>query len=123
MTRKVILIIEDNAVNMKLARLVLEHGDYTVLEAADAEKGIEIAREHQPDLVLMDIQLPGMDGLDATRAMKADPELKGITVVALTSFAMDGDAEKALEAGCAGYLTKPINTRTFLGDVARYIVL
>ena len=121
MKGKTILVIEDNPLNMKLERVLLGLAAYEVIEASDAERGIALAREHHPDLILMDVQLPGIDGLTATRILKEDPELRGIAIVAVTSFAMTGDEERALEAGCAGYLTKPINTRTFLTDVARYL--
>ncbi len=116
-----ILIIEDNEKNMKLVRLLLQLGEYQVLEAEDAEKGIEIARAEAPDLILMDIQLPGMDGLQATTIIKADPRLAEIPVVALTSYAMEGDRKKAMAAGCDGYLTKPIDTENFLEVIASYI--
>ena len=116
-----ILVIEDNHKNMKLVRLLLQMGDYRVLEAEDAEKGIEIARQDRPDLILMDIQLPGMDGLQATAIIKADPQLADIPVVALTSYAMEGDKACALAAGCDGYLTKPIDTETFLDVIGTYI--
>ncbi len=121
MTGKSILVIEDNPLNMKLVRVLLNVDGYDVLEATDAEKGISLARQRKPDLILMDVQLPGMDGLCATRAIKKDPELRDIPVVAITSFAMPGDEEKARDAGCTGYLSKPINTRTFLEQVARYM--
>jgi CheY-like chemotaxis protein len=119
--KKTILVIEDNALNMKLERVLLKLGAYEVIEASDAESGIALARRHHPDLILMDVQLPGMDGLTATRILKEDPELRGIAIVAVTSFAMTGDEERAIEAGCAGYLTKPIDTRTFLTEVGRHL--
>lgn len=121
MEPRTILVVEDNPLNMKLVCILLKQGGYTVLEATDAEKGLALARERVPDLVLMDVQLPGMDGLTATRVLKEDSRLKDIKVVAVTSFAMAGDQEKAFLAGCVGYLTKPINTRTFISDVARYL--
>lgn len=121
MTRKSVLVIEDNEVNMKLIRVLLKRGDYEVYEASDAEQGIKIAREYLPDLVLMDVQLPGMDGLSAVGIMKQEPDLKHINVIAVTAHAMAGDAEKALEVGCAGYLSKPINTRTFLAEIERFL--
>jgi CheY-like chemotaxis protein len=120
-TRKSILVVEDNEVNMKLIRVLLKRGDYEVYEATDAEQGMKIARDHLPDLVLMDVQLPGMDGLSAVGMMKQEPGLKHINVIAVTAHAMAGDAEKALEVGCAGYLPKPINTRTFLAEIARFL--
>ncbi len=93
-----------------------------MLEAVDAESGIQLAQEHHPDLILMDIQLPGMDGLTATREIRNDPAAKDISVVALTSYAMEGDEEKAMDAGCAGYIAKPIDTRRFLETVGEFLV-
>jgi CheY-like chemotaxis protein len=116
-----ILIIEDNQLNMKLVRSMLKLEHYQVLEANDAEDGILLAREHLPDLILMDIQLPGIDGLDATRIIKEEPILKHIPVVALTSYAMQGDEEKAISAGCNGYIAKPIDTRNFLDILSGYL--
>jgi CheY-like chemotaxis protein len=116
-----VLVVEDNELNMKLVKHLLLIGKYHALQAADAESGIDLARRAQPDLILMDIQLPGMSGLDATRLIKADPSLQQIPVVALTSFAMQGDEQKALDAGCNGYITKPINTRGFLEAIAHYM--
>lgn len=121
MAAKTVLIIEDNELNMKLVKRLLQLGSYQVLEAENAEQGIKIAGIHHPDLILMDIQLPGMDGLSATRAIKKDDALKNIPVVALTSYAMQGDEEKAIEAGCVGYLTKPVNTRNFLREIDQYL--
>ena len=122
MASETILVIEDNEMNMKLARSLLQIGKYRILEAIDAENGIQLAREHHPDLILMDIQLPGKDGLTATREIKNDPAVKDITVVALTSYAMEGDEEKAMDAGCAGYIAKPIDTRSFLQAVGQFLV-
>jgi CheY-like chemotaxis protein len=119
MTRRKVLVIEDNTLNMKLVRVLLGAADFEVLEAIDAEKGIALARESHPDLILMDVQLPGMDGLSATRVIRADSELGKIPIVAITSFAMAGDEERALQAGCTGYVTKPINTRTFLDEITK----
>lgn len=116
-----ILIIEDNLMNMELATDLLEAAGYVVIQAGIAEKGIELARAGSPDLILMDISLPGMDGLEATRVLKQDPATKDISVVAMTAHAMKGDEEKALAAGCAGYITKPIDTRAFSKTVARFI--
>ena len=123
MQNKTILIIEDNELNMKLVRSMLQLGQYVVLEAEDAESGIQLAREALPDLILMDIQLPGMDGLSATRLIRKDPVLSGIPVVALTSYAMQGDEQKAKSAGCTGYIAKPIDTRSFLGILAGHLNL
>jgi CheY-like chemotaxis protein len=113
MQRKTILVIEDNELNMKLVRNLLELGDYHGLEAPNAESGLELARRHKPDLILMDIELPGMDGFTATQIIRKDPELSHIPVLALTAFAMQGDCEKASQAGCSGYITKPIDRRSF----------
>jgi two-component system cell cycle response regulator len=118
---KKILVVEDNELNMKLIDSLLKLGHYETVKAADAETGIRLARGHNPDLVLMDIQLPGMDGLHASRIIKTDPELKNIPVVALTAHAMVGDEDRAREAGCDGYLAKPIDTRTFLQTIAQYL--
>ena len=115
-----ILVVEDNDLNLKLVRTILQNGGYNVLEAMDAETGIQIARDHHPDMILMDIQLPGMDGLEATRVIKNDPALKDIMVVALTSFVMLADKNKALKAGCSGYITKPIDMNRFLHIIAQY---
>jgi CheY-like chemotaxis protein len=117
---KTILVIEDNKLNMKLVNGLVKIGKYRMLEAEDAESGIELIREQRPDLVLMDIQLPGMDGLSATKIIKEDPDLTDIPIVALTSYAMQGDEEKALAAGCTGYITKPIDTRKFLETLSQY---
>ncbi len=118
MNNKTILVIEDNELNMKLVRSLLMMSNYTILEAVDAESGIKLAREKNPDIVLMDIQLPGMDGLAATQILKADGK---ITIIALTSHAMEGDEKKVKEAGCDGYITKPIDTRNFLQQVSDYL--
>lgn len=116
-----ILVVEDNETNMKLVRGLLSIGRYKILEAGDAESGIALAQEHEPDLILMDIQLPGMDGLDATRIIKANPKTENIPVVALTSYAMQRDKDMAMEAGCAGYISKPIDTRAFMSSIKQYL--
>ncbi len=113
--------MEDNELNMKLVRDLLRFADYAVIEAWDAETGLELAQTHQPDLILMDIQLPGMDGLTATQHIRRDANLKHTPVVALSSYAMNGDKQKALDAGCTGYLTKPIKTRSFIQDLVSII--
>lgn len=115
------MVIEDNELNMILVRDLLKLGGFEVIEAVTAEEGVQLARDHLPDLILMDIQLPGMDGLSATRIIKSDPDTKGIAVVALTSYAMQGDMEKAQEAGCVGYITKPIETRNFAKTISQYM--
>ena len=121
MSTKTILVVEDNALNMKLVKSLLRIGKHEMLEAPDAETGISLARDKRPDLILMDIQLPGMDGLTATRIIKEDPSVKDIPIVAFTSFAMEGDEEKAIKVGCAGYITKPLNTQNFLKTVESYL--
>lgn len=103
-----ILIIEDNPANMKLAALLLRNVGHTVLCAVDAETGLALARTEHPDLILMDIQLPGMDGLTATSLLKHDPATAAIPVIALTAMAMKHDKEKTLAAGCDGYIAKPL---------------
>lgn len=103
-----VLIVEDNAANMKLARLLLSNAGHSVLCAVDAETGLTMAREQQPDLILMDIQLPGMDGLAATALLKQDPLTASIPVVALTAMAMKQDKERSQIAGCDGYIAKPL---------------
>lgn len=114
-----ILIIEDNPMNTKLVRDLLQSGGYKTLEAQDASSGLEMARREKPDLILMDIELPGMDGLEATRILKNDPVTAGIPVLAVTAYAMKGDAEKALDAGCDGYVSKPIDIHQFIKQVRR----
>lgn len=104
-----ILVVEDNAANMKLARVLLEKAGYAVLMAGDGETGVQLARESVPDLILMDVQMPGMDGLAATGILKGDPLTRSIPIIALTAHAMKGDDEKILAAGCDGYLAKPFH--------------
>lgn len=120
MDEKTILVIEDNEMNMKLMKAVFQIGKYRMLEALDAETGIRLAREHTPDLILMDIHLPGMDGLSATRVLKSDPLLQAIPVVAVTGLAMPGDEEKAMGSGFAGYITKPFGVKSLLEQIARF---
>jgi DNA-binding response OmpR family regulator len=112
-----ILIVDDTPVNLKLTRILLVNEGYKVLTAASAEEALELLRSYHPDLVLADIQLPGMDGLELTRHIKQDKDTRDITVIALTAFAMAGDERKAVEAGCDGYITKPIDTRSLGGRI------
>jgi CheY-like chemotaxis protein len=116
-----IFVVDDNPINLKLACDVLEFEGYTVGSAADAEEAQEILEHTLPDLILMDIALPGMDGLTLTRKLKADPRMQHVPIVALTAFAMKGDDQKALAAGCDGYITKPIDTRKLAQQVASYL--
>ncbi len=116
-----VLVIEDNLMNQVLIKDLLKLEGFQVALAENAEQGIKMAREFLPHLILMDIQLPGMDGLSATKLITADPDLHAIPVVALTSYAMTGDKDKAKEAGCSGYITKPIDTRSFGETIAGYL--
>jgi two-component system cell cycle response regulator DivK len=116
-----VLVIEDNVSNMKLATFLLESAGHSVLAATDAEAGIATAMAERPDLVLMDIQLPGMDGLQATALLKADADTASIPVIALTALAMKGDAERIHSAGCDGYIAKPMAYREFLATVERFL--
>lgn len=118
---KTVLVIEDNELNMKLVRTLLQIGNYQVLCAENAESGIRLATDHIPDLILMDIQLPDMDGLNATRQIKSDPRTREIPVVALTAYAMEKDRKLVAEAGCIDHMAKPINTKTFLSSVSQYM--
>jgi len=118
-----ILVIEDNDLNRELVTDLLEANGFIVYQAREAEEGLRLAREYMPDLVLMDLSLPGMDGLAATRALREDPAIQHLTVIALTAHAMKGDDQIALHAGCDGYLTKPIDTRTFAGKIRTFIAL
>lgn len=115
-----VLIAEDNGTNMKLFRDVLRASGYETLEATSGEQAVEIAIEHAPDLVLMDIQLVGMDGLTALRRLRQDERTAAIPVVAVTAQAMTGDRERFLEAGFNGYLSKPVNVVEFIGTVHHY---
>jgi len=116
-----ILIVDDNPTNLKLACDLLEIEGYQIEKANDAEEALSIIGKTQFDLVLMDIELPGMDGLALTRLLKETPATQQIPVVALTAFAMKGDDQKAFQAGCAGYITKPIDTRKFPQQIAEYL--
>ena len=113
-----VLIVEDNAANMTLATFLLQSAGHSVLSARDAETGLTLARSEQPDLVLMDIQLPGMDGLEATAMLKSDGATRDIPVVALTALAMKGDEERIRAAGCDGYIAKPMRYKEFLAAIA-----
>jgi len=116
-----ILIVEDNPDNMTLTVLLLESAGHAVLSAVDAEAGLTLARAEQPDLILMDIQLPGMDGLEATALLKRDEATRAIPVIALTALAMKGDEERIRAAGCDGYIAKPMGVKDFLTTVATHL--
>jgi len=113
-----VLVVEDNPANMTLATFLLESAGHTVLKASDAETGVALAGAEQPDLILMDIQLPGMDGLKATGLLKADPLTRDIPVIALTALAMKGDEARIRAAGCDGYIAKPLSYKDFLATVS-----
>lgn len=113
-----VLIVEDNPANMTLAVFLLQSAGHTVLRATDAEAGLTLARDEQPDLILMDIQLAGMDGLEATALLKADDATRAIPVVAVTALAMKGDEERIRAAGCDAYIAKPIRYKDVLATIA-----
>lgn len=116
---KTILIVEDNDLNMKLFNDLLQAHGYETVQTMDGRDVLQLARENRPDLIIMDIQLPEISGLEVTRMLKADDELKDIPVLAVTAFAMKGDEEKIREGGCEGYIAKPISVPTFLETVAK----
>lgn len=118
---KSVLIVEDNDLNMKLFNDLLQAHGYRTIRSVDGRDAIDLVRRHRPDLVLIDIQLPEISGLDVTRHLKADPSLRAIPVVAVTAFAMKGDEEKMRAGGCDGYVAKPISVPDFLATVARFL--
>ena len=120
MLNKTVLIVDDNPANLKLVEVLLNAEGYRVRTAQDAEEAQARIAEEKPRLILMDIQLPGVDGLELTRRLKEDPETRPIQVVALTAYAMKGDQERLLSAGCDGYISKPIDTRQFAQTIAGY---
>jgi len=117
-----VLVVEDNAANMALATFLLQSAGHTVLSAADAEAGLTLARAEQPALILMDIQLPGIDGLAATRLLKSDDRTRTIPVIALTALAMKGDEERIRAAGCDGYIAKPLSYKDFLAVISAQLM-
>jgi CheY-like chemotaxis protein len=116
-----ILIVDDNPTNLKLVAFLVKAQGYDVDTASDAAGALAAIAAHRPTVILMDLQLPGIDGLELTRQLKADPATRAIPVVALTAYAMKGDQEKALAAGCDDYVTKPIDTRTLPGLIAQHV--
>jgi len=122
MARK-ILVVEDNDMNMQLVEFLLEEGGYDIVKASSGEEALTITRDSQsaPDLILMDIHLPGMDGLSVVRAMKTDDRTSRIPILALTAHAMRGDKDRFLEAGCDGYISKPIDVKTFISSIEQYL--
>ncbi|MBW1737920.1 MAG: response regulator [Deltaproteobacteria bacterium] len=118
---KVILILENDPKNLKLVTVILQVSGYATLQATDGKQGVELARKEKPDLILMDIQIPVMDGLEATKLLKNDGATRDIPVIALTAYAMKGDEEKMRAAGCDGYITKPIDIKGFLKKISEVI--
>jgi len=118
---KKILIVEDNELNMKLFHDLLEVHGYETLQTKDGREALALARQHRPDLILMDIQLPEVSGLEVTRWIKADESLKGIPVIAVTAFAMKGDEEKIRSGGCEAYIAKPISVTNFLETIQKVL--
>jgi len=118
---KRILVVEDNEKNMYLIGFILRNSGYEVIEARTGEEGLELAIKEKPDLILMDFQLPGMDGMETTQKIRESETAGRIPIVALTSYAMTGDKEKALNAGCTGYLEKPINPETIIASLEKYL--
>jgi two-component system, cell cycle response regulator DivK len=118
---KTVLVVEDNDLNMKLFHDLLEASGYNILQTRNGLEAIDIAREHKPDLILMDIQLPEVSGLEVTKWIKEDDDLRSIPVIAVTAFAMKGDEERIRQGGCEAYLSKPISVATFLSTVKSYL--
>ncbi len=116
-----ILVIEDQEDNRRILRDLLTSAGYEMVEAVTGEEGVAMAEMHRPDLILMDMQLPGLDGYEATRRIKANPALRPIPIIAVTSYALSGDDVKALEAGCDGYVTKPFSPRALLAKIREYL--
>lgn len=119
--KKKVLVIEDNEQNIYLMNFLLEKNGFEVIQARDGASGIDKALETQPDMILLDIQLPGMNGYEVARNLKAESAYNRAPIVAVTSYAMVGDKEKALEAGCTGYVEKPINPDTFVAEISKYL--
>lgn len=118
---KTILLVEDNEDNLVVYRTILEHVGYGVIEARDGEEGIHRARHDHPDLILMDISIPKLDGWEATRRLKGDAQTEGIPVIALTAHALEEDRRRAIEVGCDGYLAKPVEPRRVVQEVQRFV--
>ncbi len=118
---KLILIVEDEPKSLKLVRDLLQASGYKTIEATDGKQGVDLAKAKKPDLILMDIQMPEMDGLEATRILKADATTRNIPVLALTAYAMKDDEERIFQAGCDGYITKPFDIKELLKTIAEYL--
>ena len=118
---KKILVIEDNENNQYLMKFMLENSGYQVVEVIYGAEGVKLAAIEKPDLILMDMQLPGLDGYEATKQIKANEETNDIPIIAVTSYAMVGDRQKILKAGCDGYIEKPIDPKTFLSEIEKFL--
>ncbi len=118
---KTILIVEDNELNMKLFNDLLQASGYNTVQATDGKEALDLAHDHHPDLILMDIQLPEISGLEVAKIIKADEKLQDIPVIAVSAFAMKGDEEKIREGGCEGYIAKPISVPNFLETIAKFV--
>ena len=118
---KRILVVDDNEANMHLVRFILQKNGFQVLEARSGTDGVALAIQERPDMVIMDIQLPDIDGLEATKRIRAAETNGNVPIIALTSYAMPGDREKSLDAGCTGYISKPINVKTFIAEIEKYL--
>jgi two-component system, cell cycle response regulator DivK len=118
---KTVLLVEDNEDNLVVYRTILEHVGFRVIEARDGEEGVSRARQFRPNLILMDISIPKMDGWEATQRLKSDNDTKGIPIIALTAHALEEDRQKALQAGCDGYLAKPVEPRRVVQEVERFV--
>jgi CheY-like chemotaxis protein len=119
-----VLVVEDNDMNMQLVEYLLEEGGYEIVKASSGEEALSITRDSAspaPDIILMDIHLPGMDGLSVVREIKSDERMRGVPILALTAHAMRGDKDRFLEAGCDGYISKPIDVKTFLSSIEQYV--
>lgn len=119
--KKTILLVEDNEDNLVVYRTILEHVGYNVIEARDGEEGVSRARQHLPDLILMDISIPKMDGWEATQRLKSAEETRAIPIIALTAHALEEDRQKAVQVGCDGYLAKPVEPRRVVQEVERFV--
>ncbi|WP_152047903.1 response regulator [Aureimonas psammosilenae] len=118
---KTVMIVEDNELNMKLFRDLIEAHGYATIQTRNGLTAVDLAREHRPDLILMDIQLPEISGLDVTRNLKADPDLRSIPVIAVTAFAMKGDEERIRQGGCEAYISKPISVTKFIETIKSFL--
>jgi CheY-like chemotaxis protein len=124
MSERKVLVVEDNDMNMQLVEFLLEEGGFDIVKATSGEEALAITRDAShvaPDLILMDIHLPGVDGLSVVRAMKAEPRTSGVPILALTAHAMRGDRDRFLQAGCDGYISKPIDVKTFIDSIRQYL--